>query len=110
MVAAPKGCVSQLMLKLTPRAKKNVVMTADVLAKLPGVMLDPATVETNIVLFELNGVLDATQAMAALRARGVRMLAMGPRPIRAVTHLDVTASQIERALEAAADALTEATP
>jgi hypothetical protein len=38
------------------------------------------------------------------------MLAMGPRTIRAVTHLDVTASQIERALEAAASALTEATP
>jgi threonine aldolase len=80
------------------------------LAKLPAVVLDSASVETNIVMFELNGAMHATQAVAALRARGVRMLAMGPKTIRAVTHLDFTASQIERALDAAASALTEATP
>jgi len=88
----------------------NARRLAEGLANLPGVALDPASVETNIVLFELNGALDAAQVVAALRARGVRMLAMGPRTIRAVTHLDVTASQIERALETAASALTEATP
>ncbi len=71
------------------------------LAELPGVVLDPATVETNIVIFELRGALDASAAVAALLARGVRMGAMGPRTIRAVTHLDVDAEQIERALKAA---------
>jgi len=71
------------------------------LAELPGVALDPATVETNIVIFELRGALDAPAAVAALLARGVRMGAMGPRTIRAVTHLDVDAAQIERALMAA---------
>lgn len=45
------------------------------LSKLPGVVLDPATVETNIVIFELNGTLDATRAVARLLARGVRMSA-----------------------------------
>src|SRR5262249_33634803 len=78
---------------------------ADGLSKLPGVVLDPASVETNIVMFELNGALDANQAVAALLARGIRMGAMGPRTIRAVTHLDVTLPQIERALEVAASAL-----
>ena len=33
---------------------------AEGLCRLPGVVLDPKSVETNIVLFELNGTLDAT--------------------------------------------------
>jgi len=87
----------------------NARRLAEGLSRLPGVVLDPASVETNIVIFELNGSVDASRMLAALRARGVRMLAMGPRIVRAVTHLDVAAPQIERALEAAAYALSEAT-
>lgn len=83
---------------------------AEGLARLPGVVLDPASVETNIVIFELNGALDASRAVAALLARGVRMGAMGPRTIRAVTHLDVSAQQIDRALELAATVLVGALP
>jgi threonine aldolase len=79
----------------------NARRLAEGLAKLPGVVLDSATVETNIVIFELRGALDADAAVEALLARGVRMGAMGPRSVRAVTHLDVSADQIERALEAA---------
>jgi threonine aldolase len=41
----------------------------------------------------------------ALQAHGVRMGAAGRQRIRAVTHLDVDASAIERAIEAAAAAL-----
>jgi threonine aldolase len=85
----------------------NARRLAEGLATLPGVVLDPASVETNIVIFDLNGAMDATLAVATLRARGVRMGAMGPRTVRAVTHLDVNAQQIERALEAAASVLIE---
>jgi threonine aldolase len=80
----------------------NARRLAEGLAKLPGIVLDPASVETNIVIFELNGSVDATLAVATLRARGVRMGTIGPWTVRAVTHLDVSAQQIERALEAAA--------
>jgi threonine aldolase len=86
----------------------NARRLAEGLCKLPGVVLDPASVETNIVIFELNGSVDATRALATLLERGVRMGAMGPRTVRAVTHLDVSSPQIERALEAAAYALSEA--
>jgi threonine aldolase len=88
----------------------NARRLAEGLATLPGVVLDPASVDTNIVIFELNGAMDATAAVATLLARGVRMGATGPRSVRAVTHLDVSAEQIKRALEVAADALAEATP
>jgi threonine aldolase len=86
----------------------NARRLAEGLCKLPGVALDPSSVETNIVFFELKGAVDAKQAVAALLARGVRMGAMGARTVRAVTHLDVSAAQIERALEAAASAFSEA--
>jgi threonine aldolase len=78
----------------------NARRLADGLAGLPGVDLDPAT-ETNIVFFELTGGLDAAAVVERLLARGVRMGTLGPRTIRAVTHLDVSAEQIERALDAA---------
>jgi threonine aldolase len=79
----------------------NARRLAEGLAALPGVTLDPATVETNLVFFELTGPVDAPTLVDRLLARGVRMGAMGPRTVRAVTHLDVSAAQIERTLEAA---------
>ena len=79
----------------------NARRLAEGLATLPGVALDPTTVETNLVFFDLNGRMDAATLVERLLARGVRMGALGPRTVRAVTHLDVSAAQIERTLEAA---------
>jgi threonine aldolase len=79
----------------------NAHRLAEGLATLPGVRLDPSTVETNIVFLELTGALTAPVAVERLLARGIRMGALGPRTIRAVTHLDVDAEGIERALAAA---------
>jgi len=79
----------------------NARRLAEGLAGLPGVKLDPAPIETNIVFFELTGALTAPLAVERLLARGVRMGASGARLIRAVTHLDVDAAGIERALAAA---------
>ena len=76
---------------------------ADALAALPGVELDPALVETNIVVF---GVSDAAEFCRRLEAEGVRMGALDDRTVRAVTHLDVDDDGIERALEVAASALS----
>jgi threonine aldolase len=79
----------------------NARRLAEGLANLPGVKLDPATVETNLVFFDFTGTIDASTAVQGLLARGVRMGALGPRTIRAVTHLDVTAAAIDKALAAA---------
>ena len=75
---------------------------AEGLAGLPGVGLDPATVETNIVIFSVP---DAPAFCAALEREGVGMLPVGPDRVRAVTHLDVDDDGIERALQAARAAL-----
>jgi threonine aldolase len=74
---------------------------AEGLAALPGIVIDPATVETNLVFFDVTGALDAPAVIERLAARGILMGAMGPRTIRAVTHLDVTGAQVEQALAAA---------
>lgn len=55
-------------------------------------------VETNIVIFSLAPEApDAPAVVAAARAKGVLVVAFGPRTVRAVTHLDVTREQCERA-------------
>src|SRR4029453_8866821 len=79
----------------------NAKRLAEGLAALPGIKLHPAPVETNLVFFDLTGSLDAATAVERMLAHGVRMGALGPRTIRAVTHLDVSAPGIERALDAA---------
>ena len=72
------------------------------LAEVPGVELDAASVTTNIVVFE---VADARALVAALADAGVKMGALGPTTVRAVTHLDVDAEGAERAVAAVRAAL-----
>jgi threonine aldolase len=79
----------------------NARLLAERLAELPGVALDPTTVDTNIVLFDLTGDSDAPAVVERLLSHGVRMGAMGPRTVRAVTHLDVSRAQTARAAEVA---------
>jgi threonine aldolase len=74
---------------------------AEGLAELPGIKVEPAEVDTNLVFFDVTGSLDAPAAVERLLAHGVRMGALGPRTIRAVTHLDVSDAGIDRALGAA---------
>jgi threonine aldolase len=72
---------------------------AEGLAGLPGVRLDPGTVETNIVIFEV----DDAEAFVHGVAGEVELVAIGPQRVRAVTHLDVDRPGIERALAAIAE-------
>jgi threonine aldolase len=62
--------------------------------------------ETNIVMLELPaGGLAADDAAVRLERRGVRVVAMGQRRLRAVTHLDVTREQVTAAADAIGDTL-----
>jgi threonine aldolase len=83
----------------------NARTLAEGLAALPGVELDPATVETNIIAFDVP---DARAFCAALEADGVLMGPLSARTVRAVTHLDVDAAGIQKALDAARKALASA--
>jgi threonine aldolase len=76
-------------------------MLAEGLAALPRVRIDPAAVQTNIVIF---AVADAPGVVARLAER-VELVAIGSEHLRAVTHLDVGRADIETALQALAEEL-----
>jgi threonine aldolase len=78
----------------------NARLLAEALATMPGLRLDPRTVETNIVIFEVEPHLGtAAEFVARLREQGVWMLATAPQKARAVTHLDVSRAGVLRAIE-----------
>lgn len=82
----------------------NARAFADGIAGLPGIALDPATVETNIIRFRVTSMPVATFA-ARLRDQGVLLLPSGRDGIRALTHLDVSRADIDRAIAAVASIL-----
>ena len=71
----------------------------DLIADAPGVVLDPATVETNIVYFSLadDARLNAQELAAALREAGVLSNALGPDRVRMVTHYQISMDDVETA-------------
>lgn len=76
----------------------NARLLAEGLAELPGVTLDPSSVQSNIVVFDVD---DAAALCSRLEAEhGVLMGAFGPGRVRAVTHLDVDADGVRRAVDA----------
>jgi len=78
----------------------NAQRLAAGIATIEGLQIDRASVETNLVYFDVVAAAwDPATLCAALLAHGVRMSPMGgPRSIRAVTHLDVSAADIETTL------------
>ena len=86
----------------------NARLLAFSLAELPGVRVDPATIETNIVFFDVAGTGRGAGALCdALAARGVQMGPFGDTLIRAVTHLDVTREHVMKAVDAMRAVLAE---
>ena len=82
----------------------NARLIADRLATSRRIAIDHATVQTNILVFGLApGAPDAPTLVANARERGVLLNALGPRTVRAVTHLDVSPDQCRQA----ADVLVE---
>ena len=78
----------------------NAKYLAQRVAKLPGVQLDPASVQTNIVIFGVTGRQNAVEITRQLASRNVLASAIGPSHIRLVTHMDVDRAQCELACEA----------
>ena len=78
----------------------NARLIAERLATSARISVDLDTVQTNILVFHLAP--DASEAAAVVaraKERGLLIFAFGPRTIRAVTHLDVSRAQCERAAE-----------
>jgi threonine aldolase len=84
----------------------NARLIAGRLFSCAGVAIDLDALETNIVVFHLrDGAPDAATVVARAAQRDVQVMAFGPRTVRAVTHLDVSRADCERAAEALAEAV-----
>jgi threonine aldolase len=82
----------------------NARHLAELLSDCPAVR--PSAPETNIVMLELEREVDSSEtAIPRLAQAGVLVVPFGPRRLRAVTHLDVSRADVERAARLIAEGL-----
>ncbi len=84
---------------------ENARALAEGLADLPGVVIDPKKVRTNIVIFDVTAPIGAEGLVNGMKERGVLCMVAGPRRIRMVTHYGIVRADVERAIAAARDVL-----
>jgi threonine aldolase len=84
----------------------NARKLAEALASLPSLAVDLASVQTNIVIVRMDrgdrarSTAATAELVSGCAARKVKVHAMGPTAIRCVTHKDVDAEDIRRAVDA----------
>jgi threonine aldolase len=84
----------------------NARVLAEMLSRIPGIALDPAKVQTNIVIFSVKpSGLSSAEFLSQIRSHGVLAVPVDQDRVRMVTHLDVTRRDIENAAEAVRSAL-----
>lgn len=78
----------------------HAVQLAQALAEMPGLRVDLARVQTNIVMIDvIDPKREAAAISAALKLEGVWVSSAGIRRLRAVTHYEITAGDLARTLE-----------
>jgi threonine aldolase len=82
----------------------NAKRLAEGLGRVPGIRIDPASVETNIVIFGVEG-RSAAEFLEAIRRNGVLAGAPGPASVRMVTHYGISAGDVDEALNRIAQAM-----
>jgi threonine aldolase len=83
---------------------RNARFLAQGLAAIPGIAIDPASVQSNIVIFDVSGTgMAPADITAKLKQRGVLINGISPTKMRAVTHYDVDRGSCEAALNVLAE-------
>lgn len=79
----------------------NAQFMAKGLAGIPGIKINPATVQTNILIFDVSGThMTSFDICKKLGERYVRANGVNPQLVRFVTHCDVNRADCQKALEA----------
>jgi threonine aldolase len=74
-------------------------LLAEALNACPGITVDMASVQTNIVFFDVSGTGKTGQEIQQLlETNGIQVIALDPSRIRAVTHLDVSKADVAEAI------------
>jgi threonine aldolase len=80
---------------------RNAQIIAEAVADTPGLRLEPAEVDTNLIWIRIDpAVGNAKDITARLAQAGILVHAAGAQKIRACTHLDVSKAQAERTADA----------
>jgi threonine aldolase len=78
---------------------ENARALADGVAEIGGISIDPSTVATNIVIFDVSGTgKKSSEICASLKERGVLAIGISEKQVRMVTHLDVSREDIGKAI------------
>lgn len=86
-------------LPLLKEDHRRARLLAEGIAGLPGISVDFGTVQTNILIFEVDPKkITADALVKKLGEQGVKMFTFGPTRIRAVTHLEISDEDIEYAI------------
>ena len=86
----------------------NAQLLATKLAAIPGIALDPAKVQTNIVIFSVKpSGRSSSTFLEQIREQGVLAVPVDNDRVRMVTHLDVDRADIERAAQLVAAAVAQ---
>jgi len=99
LAAAGLVALEQMVERLT-EDHANAKRLGEGIARLPGLRVDLARVQTNIVIFFADRSDGAAMLVRECAARKVKIHQIGPASIRCVTHKDVDGEDIERALQA----------
>jgi threonine aldolase len=83
----------------------NARLLAEALSQIECVDIDLDSVETNIVIFRLEGKVSASELVNRLKARGILASTLGPSMIRLVTHHDVSREACVKAAEVLSEEL-----
>ncbi|MBI1913814.1 MAG: low-specificity L-threonine aldolase [Planctomycetes bacterium] len=90
---------------------RNAQVIASAIAHTPGLRLVPPEVETNLIWFQVDPELGTARDVAdALKQRGILVNVSGRQVMRAVTHLDVSPAQAERAAETIRQVVRQVVP
>jgi threonine aldolase len=83
----------------------NARRLAEGLADIPGIEIEPKTVQTNLVFFDVTAPLGAASLVSGLRERGIGCLVSYGLRIRMVTHYGIERSDVEKTLQAVREVL-----
>jgi threonine aldolase len=100
VLAAPGLIALEEMTTRLGEDHANANLLAEGLAAIPGITIDPAKVQTNILVFDVSGTsLTSFEISQRLKDRGVLANGINPSVMRMVTHFDVSRADCEAALE-----------
>jgi len=86
----------------------NARLLADGIADLSGIALDPETIKTNIIYFDLDdAAMESANFLTVLAAKGIQFFDTDPRRFRMVTHYGITAEDILYTIDAFKQTLTD---